>query len=142
MFYCPKVYFQRVLACKTPRLAQIMSFAAAAGAIIMVIPSALFGIVGKATSRNASSSISFAPEWLQCCFDDREETSLPKAWPIQMPKSDISISLLPRKVYFQRVLSSKTAGRAQILSYVAAIGCIVMAIPSVIVGVVAKSASG
>jgi hypothetical protein len=43
------------------------------------------------------------------------------------------------QVYFQRVLSSKTAGRAQILSYVAAIGCIIMAIPPVLIGAIAKA---
>ena len=43
------------------------------------------------------------------------------------------------QVYFQRVLSSKTAGRAQILSYVAAFGCIIMAIPPVLIGAIAKA---
>lgn len=43
------------------------------------------------------------------------------------------------QVYFQRVLSSKTAGRAQILSYVAAAGCILMAIPPVLIGAIAKA---
>jgi high affinity choline transporter 7 len=42
-------------------------------------------------------------------------------------------------VYFQRVLSSKTAGRAQILSYVAAFGCLLMAIPPVLIGAIAKA---
>lgn len=45
---------------------------------------------------------------------------------------------IPWQVYFQRVLSSKTAGRAQLLSYVAAAGCILMAIPSVLIGAIAK----
>ncbi|KAK7790627.1 hypothetical protein R5R35_005091 [Gryllus longicercus] len=45
---------------------------------------------------------------------------------------------IPWQVYFQRVLSSKTAVRAQILSYVAAVGCVLMAIPSVLIGVIAK----
>lgn len=43
------------------------------------------------------------------------------------------------QVYFQRVLSSKTAGRAQVLSYVAAFGCILMAIPPVLIGAIAKA---
>ena len=43
------------------------------------------------------------------------------------------------QVYFQRVLSSKSAGRAQILSYVAAFGCIIMAIPPVLIGAIAKA---
>ncbi|XP_055380537.1 high-affinity choline transporter 1 [Condylostylus longicornis] len=46
---------------------------------------------------------------------------------------------IPWQVYFQRVLSSKTAGRAQILSYVAAFGCILMAIPPVLIGAIAKA---
>ncbi|XP_046657306.1 high-affinity choline transporter 1-like [Daphnia pulicaria] len=46
---------------------------------------------------------------------------------------------IPWQAYFQRVLSSKSASRAQILSYVAAIGCVVMALPSVLIGAVAKA---
>lgn len=46
---------------------------------------------------------------------------------------------IPWQVYFQRVLSSKTAGRAQVLSYVAAFGCILMAIPPVLIGAIAKA---
>lgn len=46
---------------------------------------------------------------------------------------------IPWQVYFQRVLSSKSAGRAQVLSYVAAIGCIFMAIPPVLIGAIAKA---
>ena len=45
---------------------------------------------------------------------------------------------IPWQVYFQRVLSAKSAANAQILSYVAGVGCIVMAIPSVIVGAIAS----
>ena len=43
------------------------------------------------------------------------------------------------QVYFQRVLSSKSAARAQVLSYVAAVGCIVMATPAVLLGAIARS---
>ncbi|KAL1139531.1 hypothetical protein AAG570_006514 [Ranatra chinensis] len=46
---------------------------------------------------------------------------------------------IPWQVYFQRVLSSKSAGRAQILSYVAAFGCVIMAIPPVLIGAIARS---
>lgn len=46
---------------------------------------------------------------------------------------------IPWQVYFQRVLSSKTASRAQMLSYVAAIGCFLMAIPPVMIGAIAKA---
>ncbi|XP_014244901.1 high-affinity choline transporter 1 [Cimex lectularius] len=46
---------------------------------------------------------------------------------------------IPWQVYFQRVLSSKSASRAQILSYVAAFGCVIMAIPPVLIGAIARS---
>ncbi|XP_017774165.1 PREDICTED: high-affinity choline transporter 1 [Nicrophorus vespilloides] len=46
---------------------------------------------------------------------------------------------IPWQVYFQRVLSSKTAATAQLLSFVAAFGCILMAIPPVLIGAIAKS---
>lgn len=45
---------------------------------------------------------------------------------------------VPWQVYFQRVLSAKSAFKAQILSYVAAVGCIVMAVPPMIIGGVAR----
>ncbi|RWS29227.1 high-affinity choline transporter 1-like protein, partial [Leptotrombidium deliense] len=45
---------------------------------------------------------------------------------------------VPWQVYFQRVLSTKTAFKAQILSYVAAFGCIIMAIPPMIIGAVGR----
>ncbi|XP_071792874.1 high-affinity choline transporter 1-like [Asterias amurensis] len=46
---------------------------------------------------------------------------------------------IPWQVYFQRVLSSKTAERAQALSFVAAFGCILMAIPSILIGAIGAS---
>lgn len=46
---------------------------------------------------------------------------------------------IPWQVYFQRVLSCRSAFKAQLLSYVAAVGCIVMAIPAMIMGAVAKA---
>eukprot|EP00795_Rhopilema_esculentum_P010376 gene10376-19077_t len=46
---------------------------------------------------------------------------------------------VPWQVYFQRVLSSKSAKNAKILSINAAFGCIVMAIPAVLIGAIAKS---
>ncbi|XP_060599127.1 high-affinity choline transporter 1-like [Ruditapes philippinarum] len=45
---------------------------------------------------------------------------------------------IPWQVYFQRVLSASTVRNAQILSYVAAFGCIVMAIPSILIGAIAS----
>lgn len=47
---------------------------------------------------------------------------------------------IPWQVYFQRVLSSSSPKRAQILSFVGAAGCIVLAIPSAFLGAAARSA--
>ena len=43
------------------------------------------------------------------------------------------------QVYFQRVLSSKTAAGAECISYVAALGCFIMAVPPIAIGAIAKS---
>ena len=48
---------------------------------------------------------------------------------------------IPWQVYFQRVLSSKSAAGAEILSYIAAFGCIIMAVPPILIGAIAKSTS-
>ena len=42
------------------------------------------------------------------------------------------------QVYFQRVLSASTERNAQVLSYVAAFGCVVMSIPSILIGAIAS----
>lgn len=47
---------------------------------------------------------------------------------------------IPWQVYFQRVLSSKSPGRARVLSFVASFGCFFMAIPAVLIGAAARSA--
>ncbi|XP_037069019.1 high-affinity choline transporter 1-like [Pollicipes pollicipes] len=44
---------------------------------------------------------------------------------------------IPWQVYFQRVLSSKSPRRAQLLSFAAAGGCIFLAIPAVLIGAIA-----
>jgi solute carrier family 5 (high affinity choline transporter), member 7 len=46
---------------------------------------------------------------------------------------------IPWQVYFQRVLSARTEKSAMYLSYIAAFGCFLMAIPSVLIGAIAKS---
>lgn len=46
---------------------------------------------------------------------------------------------IPWQVYFQRVLSSKSETRAQLLSYIAAFGCLIMTVPAVLIGAIAKS---
>jgi len=45
---------------------------------------------------------------------------------------------VPWQVYFQRVLSTRSVEKAKLLSYVAAFGCIIMAIPPMIIGAVAR----
>lgn len=47
---------------------------------------------------------------------------------------------VPWQVYFQRVLSCKTARKAQGLSFAAAFGCVIMAIPAVLIGAIGASA--
>ncbi|XP_076799546.1 high-affinity choline transporter 1-like [Clavelina lepadiformis] len=46
---------------------------------------------------------------------------------------------IPWQVYFQRVLSSDSAKHAQLLSFAASFGCIIMAVPSILVGAIAAS---
>lgn len=48
---------------------------------------------------------------------------------------------IPWQVYFQRVLSAKSPHRARALSFIAAFGCIVMSIPAILIGAIAKSTS-
>lgn len=45
---------------------------------------------------------------------------------------------VPWQVYFQRVLSTRSVEKAKMLSYVAAFGCLIMAIPPMIIGAVAR----
>ena len=47
---------------------------------------------------------------------------------------------IPWQVYFQRVLSCKTAAKAQGLSFAASFGCLLMAIPAVLIGAIGRSA--
>nr|XP_020470082.1 high affinity choline transporter 1 [Monopterus albus]XP_020470083.1 high affinity choline transporter 1 [Monopterus albus] len=46
---------------------------------------------------------------------------------------------IPWQVYFQRVLSASSATYAQVLSFLAAFGCLVMAVPSVLIGAIGAS---
>ena len=46
-----QIYFQRALACKTPRKAQIVSFAASLCCLLMPIPAVLIGAVGVKTGK-------------------------------------------------------------------------------------------
>ncbi|XP_048763871.1 high-affinity choline transporter 1-like [Ostrea edulis] len=44
---------------------------------------------------------------------------------------------VPWQVFFQRVLSARTVGIAQSLSYAGGLGCIIMSVPSVLIGAIA-----
>ncbi|XP_053353002.1 high-affinity choline transporter 1 [Clarias gariepinus] len=46
---------------------------------------------------------------------------------------------IPWQVYFQRVLSASSATYAQVLSFLAAFGCLIMALPSIIIGAIGAS---
>lgn len=46
---------------------------------------------------------------------------------------------IPWQVYFQRVLSSRTSSGAQWLSFVAGIGCLLMAVPPALIGAIARN---
>ncbi|XP_056145956.1 high-affinity choline transporter 1-like [Lampris incognitus] len=46
---------------------------------------------------------------------------------------------IPWQVYFQRVLSASSATYAQVLSFLAAFGCLLMAVPSVLIGAIGAS---
>jgi len=47
---------------------------------------------------------------------------------------------IPWQVYFQRVLACRTSQQAQVLSYAAAVGCLLLAVPPAILGSVARAA--
>ncbi|XP_061198071.1 high-affinity choline transporter 1-like [Saccostrea echinata] len=51
----------------------------------------------------------------------------------------IMLGGIPWQAYFQRVLSAKSAFNAQILSVMAGFGCIVLSIPSVLIGAIAAN---
>ncbi|CAF5066631.1 unnamed protein product, partial [Rotaria sp. Silwood1] len=44
---------------------------------------------------------------------------------------------IPWQVYFQRVLSAKSAKKAMYLSFCAAVGCVLLAMPPVLIGAIA-----
>ena len=52
-----------------------------------------------------------------------------------------SLGSIPWQAYFQRVLSVYTSSQAVVLSVVGAFGALVFAVPSVLIGAVATSAS-
>ena len=46
---------------------------------------------------------------------------------------------VPWQVYFQRVLSCKTANKARVLSFLASFGCMFMAVPAILIGAIGAS---
>lgn len=52
----------------------------------------------------------------------------------------LALGGIPWQVYFQRVLSAPSAKQARQLSFIAAIGCILMAIPSIWIGIAGATA--
>lgn len=58
-------------------------------------------------------------------------------WSQSTAATGYDVQFICLQVYFQRVLSAKTAFNAQLLSYIAAIGCIVMALPAMLFGAIA-----
>lgn len=52
----------------------------------------------------------------------------------------LALGGIPWQVYFQRVLSAPTAKQAKQLSYIAAIGCVFMAVPSILIGIAGATA--
>lgn len=46
---------------------------------------------------------------------------------------------IPWQVYFQRVLSSRTSEGAQKLSFIAGLGCVIMAVPPALIGAIARN---
>ncbi|KAB7497316.1 High-affinity choline transporter 1 [Armadillidium nasatum] len=72
-----------------------------------------------------------------------------KDWIGSVPNADLGLYFdyclllifggIPWQVYFQRVLSSKSGRKAQYLSYIAAFGCLIMAIPPIAIGAIAKA---
>lgn len=57
-------------------------------------------------------------------------------WPINVLQM---LGGIPWQVYFQRVLSASSATYAQVLSFLAAFGCLIMAVPSVLIGAIGAS---
>jgi len=52
----------------------------------------------------------------------------------------LALGGIPWQVYFQRVLSAPSPKKAKQLSYIAAVGCIIMAIPSIWIGIAGATA--
>lgn len=96
----------------------------------------------------------FVGLWLSIPFamTNKAVTSITKdssKWVGEIPTAKIGVWLdyamllicggLPWQVYFQRVLSCKTPGKARILSLNASFGCMFMAVPAILIGAIGAS---
>ncbi len=54
-----QVYFQRVLSCKTPNKARVLSFFASFGCMFMAVPAILIGAIGASTGKAIISCSDF-----------------------------------------------------------------------------------
>ncbi|XP_013382456.1 high affinity choline transporter 1-like [Lingula anatina] len=96
----------------------------------------MFGLVLAfpfAMKHEAVSDIAVtAPDWLGSIDVDNTGTYLDSAMQLIMGG-------IPWQEYFQRVMSSRTARQAQLMSCMAAFGCILSAVPPAIIGAIAAS---
>ena len=78
--------------------------------------------------------------WLdfKCTIPKNSNSKYPKLW-LKTTNHCQIIQKISLQVYFQRVLSSKSASKAELTSYIAAFGCIIMAVPPVLIGGIAKA---
>ena len=49
-----QVYFQRVLSCKTPNKARVLSFVASFGCMFIAVPAILIGAIGASTGKSST----------------------------------------------------------------------------------------
>ncbi|VDN55690.1 unnamed protein product [Dracunculus medinensis] len=90
------------------------------------VPAALLQNKTEDLSRNAA-------DWIGTIGGFKETTSWIDAMLL------LIFGGIPWQVYFQRVLSTKTSSGAQKLSFIAGIGCIIMAIPPALIGAIARN---
>ena len=57
-----QVYFQRVLSCKTPNKARVLSFFASFGCMFMAVPAILIGAIGASTGKTITLYAASASE--------------------------------------------------------------------------------
>ncbi|CAF0917153.1 unnamed protein product [Rotaria sordida] len=123
-------------------------------AAVVIVYTLFGGLYSVAYTDVVQLGFIFIGLWIAVPFAIRHEGvgNIISTWPEwrgHMDKSQIvewmdSMLLLifggiPWQVYFQRVLSAKSAKKAMYLSFCAAVGCILLAMPPVLIGAIAKS---